>query len=79
MNQPEIKVVNDRQTLTLIQDGAVVFMQAEDLSMQPTYRAILINDQLAYFISSRNGQVISEHPGLMVIVDSFLSLFSVER
>jgi hypothetical protein len=77
MSQPEIRIVNDYQTLQLIQDGAMVFSQIEDLSMEPTYRAILIDDRIAHFMSIRTGQIVSENPGLMVIFNSFLDLLGM--
>jgi hypothetical protein len=77
MSQPEIKIVNDYQTLQLIRDGAVVFAQIEDLSLEPTYRAILINDQIAHFISIKTGQIVTENPGLMMILDAFLDLLGI--
>jgi hypothetical protein len=77
MSQPEIRIVNDYQTLQLIQDGAMVFSQTEDLSMEPTYRAILIDDQIAHFASIKTGQIFLDNPGLMTIFNAFLDLLGI--
>ena len=74
MSQPEIAVINDFQTLVLIQNGAIVLERAEDLDLPITYRAIAIDNKLAYMRSTYTGQVLIENVPLMTIVNSVIAM-----
>ena len=74
MSQPEITLMNDFQTLLLIQNGTIVLEQAEDLGLPITYRAIAIDSQLAYVRSIDTGRVLIENIPLMVTVNSIMAM-----
>jgi hypothetical protein len=72
--QPDIRLRNDFQTLMRIENGAVSFSQPEDLNLKPSYRAITVNDQLAFMRSRKTGITLMEDPVLMAVVQSVLAL-----
>jgi hypothetical protein len=74
MSQPEIAVINDFQTLVLIQNGAIVLEREEDLGLPITYRAIAIDNKLAYMRSTETGRVLIENIPLMVTVNSIMAM-----
>jgi hypothetical protein len=74
MSQPEIAVINDFQTLILIQNGAIVLERAEDFELPITYRAIAIDNKLAYVRSTETGRVLIENIPLMITVNSILAM-----
>jgi hypothetical protein len=74
MSQPEIAVINDFQTLVLIQNGAIVLERAEDFELPITYRAIAIDSKLAYMRSTETGRVLIENIPLMVTVNSIMAM-----
>jgi hypothetical protein len=74
MSQPEITVINDFQTLVLIQNGAIVLERAEDFELPITYRAIAIDNKLAYMRSTETGRVLIENIPLMVTVNSIMAM-----
>ena len=74
MPQPEIAVINDFQTLVLIQNGTIVLEQAEDFELPITYRAIAVNNQLAYMRSTETGRVLIKNLPLMMTVDSVMAM-----
>ena len=74
MSQPEIAVINDFQTLVLIQNGAIVLEREEDFELPITYRAIVIDSKLAYIRSTYTGQVLIENIPLMTIVNSIMAM-----
>jgi hypothetical protein len=74
MAQPEIAVINDFQTLVLIQNGAIVLERAEDFELPITYRAIAIDNKLAYVRSTETGRVLVENIPLMMTVNSILAM-----
>ncbi|AFY92753.1 hypothetical protein [Chamaesiphon minutus] len=74
MSQPEIAVINDFQTLVLIQNGAIVMEQSEDFELPITYRAIAIDSKLAYMRSTYTGRVLIENIPLMTIVNSIMAM-----
>jgi hypothetical protein len=74
MSQPEIAVINDFQTLVLIQNGAIVLERAEDFELPITYRAIAIDNKLAYMRSTETGRVLIENIPLMTIVNSIMAM-----
>jgi hypothetical protein len=74
MSQPEIAVINDFQTLVLIQNGAIVLERAEDFELPITYRAIAIDNKLAYVRSTETGRVLVENIPLMMTVNSILAM-----
>jgi hypothetical protein len=74
MSQPEIAVINDFQTLVLIQNGAIVLEREEDFELPITYRAIAIDSKLAYMRSTYTGQVLIENIPLMTIVNSIMAM-----
>jgi hypothetical protein len=74
MSQPEIAVINDFQTLVLIQNGAIVLERAEDFELPITYRAIAIDRKLAYMRSTETGRVLIENIPLMVTVNSIMAM-----
>jgi hypothetical protein len=74
MSQPEIAVLNDFQTLILIQNGAIVLERAEDFELPITYRAIAIDSKLAYMRSTETGRVLIENIPLMITVNSILAM-----
>jgi hypothetical protein len=74
MSQPEIAVINDFQTLVLIQNGAIVLERLEDFELPITYRAIAIDNKLAYMRSTETGRVLIENIPLMAIVNSIMAM-----
>jgi hypothetical protein len=74
MSQPEIAVINDFQTLVLIQNGTIVLERAEDFELPITYRAIAIDNKLAYMRSTETGRVLIENIPLMTIVNSIMAM-----
>jgi hypothetical protein len=74
MAQPEIAIINDFQTLVLIQNGAIVLERAEDFELPITYRAIAIDHKLAYMRSTETGRVLVENIPLMVTVNSIMAM-----
>jgi hypothetical protein len=74
MSQPEIAVINDFQTLVLIQNGAIVLERAEDFELPITYRAIAIDSKLAYMRSTETGRVLVENIPLMMTVNSIIAM-----
>jgi hypothetical protein len=76
MSQPEIAVINDFQTLVLIQNGAIVLEREEDFELPITYRAIAIDSKLAYMRSTYTGRVliVIENIPLMTIVNSIMAM-----
>jgi hypothetical protein len=74
MSQPEIAVINDFQTLVLIQNGAIVIERSEDFELPITYRAIAIDNKLAYMRSTETGRVLIENIPLMAIVNSIMAM-----
>jgi hypothetical protein len=74
MSQPEIAVINDFQTLVLIQNGAIALERAEDFELPITYRAISIDSKLAYMRSTETGRVLIENIPLMVTVNSIMAM-----
>jgi hypothetical protein len=76
LKQPEIRVINDKQTLKLIQNGALVIDIPEDPSLQPTYRALIINGRLAHTASIATGNTIFEQPELMIIFEDVLNMIN---
>ena len=74
MSQPEIAVINDFQTLVLIQNGAIVLEREEDVELPITYRAIAIDSKLAYMRSTYTGRVLIENIPLMSIVNSIMAM-----
>lgn len=74
MSQPEITVINDFQTLILIQNGAIVLERAEDFELPITYRAIAVDDKLAYMRSTYTGHVLIENIPLMTIFNSIMAM-----
>jgi hypothetical protein len=74
MAQPEIAIINDFQTLVLIQNGAIVLERAEDFELPITYRAIAIDSKLAYMRSTETGRVLIENIPLMVTVNSIMAM-----
>ena len=74
MSQPEIAVINDFQTLVLIQNGTIVLERAEDFELPITYRAIAIDSQLAYMRSTETGRVLIANIPLMVTVNSIMAM-----
>lgn len=74
MSQPEIAVINDFQTLVLIQNGAIVLEREEDMELPITYRAIAIDSKLAYMRSTYTGRVLIENVPLMTIVNSIMAM-----
>ena len=74
MSQPEIAVINDFQTLVLIQNGAIVLEREEDLELPITYRAIAIDSQLAYMRSTETGRVLIKNLPLMITVNSIMAM-----
>ena len=74
MSQPEIAVINDFQTLVLIQNGAIVLERAEDFELPITYRAIAIDSKLAYMRSTETGSVLVENIPLMMTVNSIIAM-----
>lgn len=74
MSQPEIAVINDFQTLVLIQNGAIVLEREEDLKLPITYRAIAIDSKLAYMRSTQTGRVLIQNLPLMVTVNSIMAM-----
>lgn len=74
MSQPEIAVINDFQTLVLIQNGAIVLERSEDFELPITYRAIAIDNKLAYMRSTETGRVLIENIPLMTIVNSIMAM-----
>lgn len=74
MSQPEIAVINDFQTLVLIQNGAIVLEREEDFELPITYRAIAIDSKLAYMRSTYTGRVLIENIPLMTIVNSIMAM-----
>ena len=74
MSQPEIAVINDFQTLVLIQNGAIVLEREEDLGLPITYRAIAIDSKLVYMRSTETGRVLIENIPLMVTVNSIMAM-----
>jgi hypothetical protein len=74
MSQPEIAVINDFQTLVLIQNGAIVLERAEDVELPITYRAIAVDSKLAYMRSTKTGRVLVKNIPLMTIVNSIMAM-----
>ena len=74
MSQPEIAVINDFQTLVLIQNGAIVLEREEDFELPITYRAIAIDSKIAYMRSTYTGRVLIENIPLMTIVNSIMAM-----
>jgi hypothetical protein len=75
MKQPEIKVLNDFEVTTIIQNGALIFKQETDPSMKISYEAIMVDGKLAYFKHLPTGQEISSPP-LLAIVNTYIALCS---
>jgi hypothetical protein len=74
MSQPEIAVINDFQTLVLIQNGAIVLEREEDFELPITYRAIAIDSKIAYMRSTYTGRVLIENIPLMTIINSIMAM-----
>jgi hypothetical protein len=74
MSQPEIAVINDFQTLVLIQNGALVIEREEDVELPITYRAIAVDSKLAYMRSTETGRVLIENIPLMVTANSVIAM-----
>jgi hypothetical protein len=74
MSQPEITVINDFQTLVLIQNGAIVLEREEDFELPITYRAIAIDSKLAYMRSTQTGRVLIQNLPLMMTVNSVMAM-----
>jgi hypothetical protein len=74
MSQPEITVINDFQTLVLIQNGVIVLERAEDFELPITYRAIAVDRKLAYMRSTQTGRVLIENLPLMITVNSVMAM-----
>jgi hypothetical protein len=74
MSQPEIAVINDFQTLVLIQDGTIVLEREEDFELPITYRAIAVDSKLAYMRSTETGRVLIENIPLMVTANSVMAM-----
>jgi hypothetical protein len=74
MSQPEIAVINDFQTLVLIQNGAIVLEREEDVELPITYRAIAVDSKLAYMRSTETGRVLIENIPLMVTANSVIAM-----
>jgi hypothetical protein len=74
MSQPEIAVINDFQTLVLIQNGAIVIERSEDFELPITYRAIAVDSKLAYMRSTQTGRVLVKNIPLMVTVNSIMAM-----
>ncbi|AFY92923.1 hypothetical protein [Chamaesiphon minutus] len=74
MSQPEIAVINDFQTLVLIQNGAIVLEREEDFELPITYRAIAVDSKLAYMRSTETGRVLIENIPLMVTANSVIAM-----
>ncbi len=74
MLQPEIAVINDFQTLVLIQNGAIVLEREEDIELPITYRAIAVDSKLAYMRSTQTGRILIENISLMMTVDSIMAM-----
>jgi hypothetical protein len=74
MSQPEIAVINDFQTLVLIQNGAIVLEREEDFELPITYRAIAVDSKLAYMRSTETGRVLIENIPLMVTASSVIAM-----
>jgi hypothetical protein len=72
--QPEIAVINDFQTILLIQNGAIVLEQQEDLELPITYRAMVIDNKVAYMRSTYTGRVTIENIALMTIINSVMAM-----
>jgi hypothetical protein len=75
-SQPVIMTVNDNQTLKLIANGAVVIDDTEDLSLKPTYHALIINGKLAHMVSLISGETLFKKPELMTIFEDFINLLN---
>jgi hypothetical protein len=74
MQQPEVAILNDFQTILLIQNGAIILEQEEDFGLPITYRAIAIDNRLAYMRSTQTGQILIEDTVLMTIVNSIMAM-----
>jgi hypothetical protein len=76
LQQAEIRIINDTQTLKLFQNGALVINAQENLFLQPTYRAVVINGEVAHTVSIATGNTLFEKPELMIIFEDVLTMIN---
>lgn len=67
MIQPTVKLVNEFQILMIIEDGEIIGVQREDVRLNSSWQAIIVNERVAFMRSVKTGKVVSNNAVLMTI------------
>jgi hypothetical protein len=71
--QNKVELRTEFQVLLLIEDGDVIIAHPEDPLLQSSYRAIVVNDELAFMSSVKTGIKLMDNLVLMAIANSVLA------
>lgn len=71
--QNKVELRTEFQVLLLIEDGDVIIAHPEDPLLRPSYRAIVVNDELAFMSSVKTGIKLMDNLVLMAIAHSVLA------